>query len=254
MCHWEYNSLFISMVYCKIHSGQKILHNSICTYFYSGLEAYLEMWKTLQPVHQLATPFWVDMMWKLFDQLDLGKWGQYRVICWRFFTWVLGSNCTDKIFNTETEICLTLSAELLWDTACFKFPENYFKMIPSNINTLRLRQNGRLFADDTFKHIFLNENIRISLKFVLKGPINNIPALVQIMAWYRSGGRPLSEPMMVILLTHICVTRPQWVKSATETYSVSAHVQDNTGYHPEQNSWTESGWIPQQQGIDAKVF
>ena len=34
------------------------------------------------------------------------------------------------------------------------------------------------------------------------------------MAWRRSGDKPLSEPMMVNLLTHICVTRPQWVKTA----------------------------------------
>ena len=32
------------------------------------------------------------------------------------------------------------------------------------------------------------------------------------MAWRRSGDKPLSEPMMVRLPTHICVTRPQWVK------------------------------------------
>ena len=78
------------------------------------------------------------------------------------------------------------------------------------INTLRPRQNGRRYADDTFKCIFLNENVRISikisLKFVPMGPINNIPALVQIMAWRRSGDKPLSEPMMVSLSTHICVT------------------------------------------------
>ena len=84
------------------------------------------------------------------------------------------------------------------------------------INTLRPRQNGRRFADDTSKRIFLNENVRnsitISLKFVPNGPINHNPALVQILAWRRSGGKPLSEPMMVSLLTHICVTRPQWVK------------------------------------------
>ena len=36
----------------------------------------------------------------------------------------------------------------------------------------------------------------ISLKFVPKGLINNIPALVQIMAWRRPGANPLSEPMM----------------------------------------------------------
>ena len=50
-----------------------------------------------------------------------------------------------------------------------------------------------------------------SLKFVPKGLINNIPALVQIMAWRRPGNKPLSEPMIVVLPTHICVTRPQWV-------------------------------------------
>ena len=85
------------------------------------------------------------------------------------------------------------------------------------LNTLRPRQNVRRFADDTFKRIFLNENVRIpieiSLKFVPKGPINNIPALVQIMARRRPDNKPLSAPMMVSLLMHICVTRPQWVNS-----------------------------------------
>ena len=38
-------------------------------------------------------------------------------------------------------------------------------------------------------------------------------ALVQIMAWRRSGDKPLSEPVLVSLLTHICVTRPQWVNA-----------------------------------------
>ena len=83
------------------------------------------------------------------------------------------------------------------------------------LNTLRPRQNGRHFPDDTFKRIFMNENVRISikisLKFVPKGPINKIPALDQIMAWRRPGDKPLSEPMMINLPTHICVSRPQWV-------------------------------------------
>ena len=80
------------------------------------------------------------------------------------------------------------------------------------LNSLRPRQHGRHFADDIVKRIFLNENfrisIKISLKFVPKGSVNNILALVQIMAWRRPGDKPLSEPMMVNLLTHICVTRP----------------------------------------------
>ena len=73
-------------------------------------------------------------------------------------------------------------------------------------NSLRPRQNGRHFADDIFKCIFLNENvwilIKISLKFVPQGPIHNIPALVQIMAWCRPGGKPLSGPKMVRLPMH----------------------------------------------------
>ena len=73
-------------------------------------------------------------------------------------------------------------------------------------------------ADDIYKSIFLSENVQISLKISLKFVpqvrirINNIPGLVQIMAWRRSGDKPLSQPMIVSLLTHICVTRPHWVE------------------------------------------
>ena len=85
------------------------------------------------------------------------------------------------------------------------------------INSLRPRQNGRHFADDIFNGISLIANvwipIKISLKYVPRGPINNIPALVRIMVWRRPGDKPLSEPMMDSLPTHICVIRPQWVNA-----------------------------------------
>ena len=84
-------------------------------------------------------------------------------------------------------------------------------------NTLIPRQNGRHIADDIINCIFLNENvwlsIKISTKFVPKDQINDIPALVWLMAWRLPGDKPLSEPMMVRLPTHICVTRPQWVNA-----------------------------------------
>ena len=55
-------------------------------------------------------------------------------------------------------------------------------------------------ADDKFKSIFLNENdripIRISLKFVPMSPIDNNLAMVQVMAWRRTGDKPLPEPML----------------------------------------------------------
>ena len=62
----------------------------------------------------------------------------------------------------------------------------------------------------TFSWMKMNDSqLKISLKFVPKVPINHIPALVQIMTWGRPGDKPLSEPMMVVLPMHICITRPQ---------------------------------------------
>ena len=91
-----------------------------------------------------------------------------------------------------------LAIQLFYITSRVKFPFQ---------NTLRLRQDGRHFADDIFRCIFVNENVRIllkiSLKFVPKDRINNIPALAQIRTWHRPGDKSLSEP----LPTHICATR-----------------------------------------------
>ena len=88
---------------------------------------------------------------------------------------------------------------------------HYFHLLERCIffffNTLRPRQNGHHFADDSFKCIFMNEEIcnliQNSLKFVPSIPIDNKSALVQIMAW---------RQWWPSLLMHICVTRLQWVK------------------------------------------
>ena len=92
-------------------------------------------------------------------------------------------------------------------------------------------------SDDIFKCIFLSANvlnsIKISLTFIFKGPIHNILALVQIMDWCWPGDKPLSEPMNIILLTHICVTRPQWVKwEKCITYALghSLSLKTDCGY------------------------
>ena len=39
-------------------------------------------------------------------------------------------------------------------------------------------------------------SIRISLKFVPKGLIDKMFALIQVMAWRLTGDKPLPEPMM----------------------------------------------------------
>ena len=65
---------------------------------------------------------------------------------------------------------------------------------------LPLDKMAAILADDIFKCIFLNEKnkipIQISLKLVPRGPIDNKPALVQVMVWRRTGDKPLPEPMM----------------------------------------------------------
>ena len=122
---------------------------------------------------------------------------------------------TKKVYPTISKHCITPGRWNHYDDDC-RISQTYISWV---FNTLRPRQDGRHCPDDIFKRIFMNENtwisIKISLKFVPKGPINNIPALVQIMASRQTGDKPLSEPMMVSLLTHICVTRPQWVKRPT---------------------------------------
>ena len=119
-----------------------------------------------------------------------------------------------QICTMPSDDLALLGATASADTVMTKFRPHVYTGL--TLNTLRPRQNGRLFADDTFKRIFFKESIiisiKISLKFVPKGLINNIPALVLIMAWRRPGDKPLSEPMLVRSLTHICVTQPRWVK------------------------------------------
>ena len=70
----------------------------------------------------------------------------------------------------------------------------------NDLTHLPLDKMGAILADDIFKRIFLNENviiaIQISLKFVTYGPIGNKSALVRVMAWRRTGDKPLPEPMM----------------------------------------------------------
>ena len=65
-----------------------------------------------------------------------------------------------------------------------------------------LRQNGRHFADDIFKYIFLNENcyfiFKFHLKFVPKCLIDNKLTLAEILACRRSGDKPLPEPLMAL--------------------------------------------------------
>ena len=61
-------------------------------------------------------------------------------------------------------------------------------------------------------------------------PTINIPSLVQIIASGPPGDKPWSEPMMVSLLTHICVIRPQWVNMTcvSDTFRLANQMRIRT--------------------------
>ena len=103
-------------------------------------------------------------------------------------------------------------AHIFDDKLTFPVSDATVSTVGKYIHTLKPGQDGRYFSDDIFKCIFINKNIWISIKispnFVPKGTINNIPSLVQIVAWRR----PVAEPMMFILPMHVCVTRLEWAK------------------------------------------
>ena len=68
-------------------------------------------------------------------------------------------------------------------------------------NALRSEQNGCRFEHNIFNYIFVEENlcilVQIRLTFVLKGLIDNELALIQVMAWYQTGNRPFTEPLLI---------------------------------------------------------
>ena len=120
-------------------------------------------------------------------------------------------------FQSEWDILYSLGSTIHIYFTMHCVINTYTNQERIRLNTLMPGRNKRHCTDDILKCIFLNENVwislKIALKFVPKFQINNIPALVQIMAWRQPGDKPLSEPMIVILLTHTCVTRPQWVNA-----------------------------------------
>ena len=115
----------------------------------------------------------------------------------------------------------------MWNTECSHLSESqhsfcwaFEETVPNGnhggLNTLRPRQMDAI-SQTTFSNAFSWMKM---FEFRLKFHWSLFPwvqltifqsAMVQIMAWCRPGDKPLSEPMMVSLLTHICVTRPQWV-------------------------------------------
>ena len=118
---------------------------------------------------------------------------------------------------------------------------------------------GRDKMDAVFQAAFPNtftstKMLEFRLKFhwsFTESPLNNIPALIQIKTWHRPGDRPLSEPMMVILRTKICVTRLQWVNWRQHWLHMSQDVSNrfNTLWSSDA-IWRKRTWSTSVQMMD----
>ena len=79
---------------------------------------------------------------------------------------------------TSASTGLVFCRNVPWPDLCWSSARVHFWQI----NTLKIRQNCFHFADDFFKRMFLNENVKISIRFSLKivpkGPIDNKSAMV----------------------------------------------------------------------------
>ena len=88
-----------------------------------------------------------------------------------------------------------------------------------NLKECQIKQWGRDKMVAIFQQTFSNAfpgmkmfefQLRFHWSLFLKVQLTKFCHLLKKMAWCRSGNKPLSEPMLVSSLTHICVTRPQW--------------------------------------------
>ena len=102
------------------------------------------------------------------------------------------------------------------------FHGHFFQHIEA-LTHLLLDKMAAMLADDIFHCIFLNGNdripIQISLKYVLRSPIDNKPTLVHLF-----GAKPLPEPCWPSSLTHICGTRGRWVNRMSTIWKWNFHI------------------------------
>ena len=155
--------------------------------------------------------------------IHVSKKGPSCKAAWNVWnTHSIGSHYKNMIWYNEISYaarqlqCLDSNYKLTEDSTHLTIINEFRGIYCRYFQAGRLRKNCCHFTDGIFKCIFVNENVwiwlKISLKIVPKVRINNIPTLVQIMAWHWPVTKPLSESMMITLWMNLCVAGLQWVK------------------------------------------
>ena len=140
--------------------------------------------------------------------------GSYIVILGAFEFWLLKALqnflSMDEIFCAEFQRVLLkfhtkhlthISKDAIFENLKylrFKNSNSFLKRL--SVKTLKHgKQGDRHFADDILKCIFFNEEVWISIGFShkLMSRIDNKPALIHVIAWRRTGDKPLSEPFRI---------------------------------------------------------
>ena len=156
---------------------------------------------------------------KMYLEMSSAKWRPFCVglnvlemphdiadLCHHWFRWYLGACLLPSHYLNQCWLIVKWTNILQWN---FFYKKIHLQIVCKMLTIcsgcdvlthLPLDKMATILADNNFKCIFLNENdripIRISLEFVPRSPIDNKPALVQVMAWHLTGNKPLSEPVV----------------------------------------------------------
>ena len=158
---------------------------------------------------------WSESLYHWFSELLVSRSAPSHKLnqCWFVVNWTL-KNDSWRHFNRNTKLPFRQNA---FENATSIISTKWFKiwcvdtclMFTSrgrdalNLNALRPRQNGPHFTHDICKCIFVHWYcifIQMSRKFVRNYSIDNIPSLVQILAWRRSGR---DKPVFVSLIANL---------------------------------------------------
>ena len=91
-------------------------------------------------------------------------------------------NLSNRVWNKLKEFALSRNIKMPHTITDVAYVLNNISPKWKYSNSSPPWQKDRLFADDIFRCVFLHEQFCILAKISLKGPINNIAALIHIMA------------------------------------------------------------------------